>query len=263
MAKLNQIIAVEKGVKSTSTAAISDLYKKAQKPDLFGGLTKVYAPLNEEDTEKLPGESKRVQLKVPGVVDAVANAMSELLNITARKDWTNCDASAPIVVDGKTLIDAVPVTYLLFLEKQVTDIRTFVANLPILDEGEIWSFDPNAGLWKTALTATHRTKKVPRPITLAAATEHHPAQVQLLQEDIYVGNWNLTKMSGAIPLTVRIRLLESVEKLLIAVKEAREAANMAEVVSPPDVAGAIFGYLFPSDAFAGGTIAAAPVTEGQ
>lgn len=42
MAKLNQIIAVEKGVKSKSYSDLTELNKVVQKPDLFNGLVKRY-----------------------------------------------------------------------------------------------------------------------------------------------------------------------------------------------------------------------------
>jgi hypothetical protein len=48
MAKLNQIIAVLKGIKSRDTKTVSELYHAAQKPDLFNGFSKNYRPINEE-----------------------------------------------------------------------------------------------------------------------------------------------------------------------------------------------------------------------
>jgi hypothetical protein len=256
MAKLNQVIAIEKGIKSQATAAVSTHYKTIQKPELFAGLSKTYQALNADDNEKLPAESKRVQYRVPDLVRAVEVSLSELLQVTARKDWSNCSATADIVVDGKTLLSGVPVTYLLFLEKQVVDIRSFVSTLPTLDEAEDWTYDSNSALYKTAPMITHRTKKAQKPLVLYPATPEHPAQTQLITEDVAAGNWTLIKQSGAIPRTIKLDMLVRVEKLVIAVKEARELANIVDEVKAPDVPPAIFDYLFPSDAFvAGGSVA--------
>jgi hypothetical protein len=242
MAKLNQIIAVEKGVKSSVYAAISEIHKLNQKPELFNGMRRVYQPI-ADDGEHLPEEGKRVQFSVSGLLQQVEQRASELMNITARKDWTNCHARADLTINGKTIIKGAPVTYLLFLEKQVTDMQTFVANLPVLDEAEEWSFDPNSGQYRSADIKTHRTKKVPKPIVLYPATEQHPAQTQMVAEDELAGHWHQTKFSGAIPKPQKEAMLVRISKLLQAVKMAREAANGIDEDDAPDVGTEVFDYI--------------------
>ena len=44
MAKLNQIIAVEKGVKSKSFQDLTEAHHAVQKPTLLSGLSRVYQP---------------------------------------------------------------------------------------------------------------------------------------------------------------------------------------------------------------------------
>jgi hypothetical protein len=242
MGKLNQVIAVEKGVKSRAFSAISDLNKIAKKPDLFYGFSKVYIPKNEED-ELLPGERKLVQFNVPDVLDNAATALSELIDITARKDYTNCSAFADVVIDGKVIVSQAPVTFLLFLEKQLTDFHTLACNIPVLDDADEWSYDENASLYRTAPAQTYRTKKTQKPLVLFPATDKHPAQCQIITEDVVVGSYNTTKQSGAIPKQDKADIIERTEKLLMAVKQAREAANMQdeeEIVMP---SAAIFSYL--------------------
>jgi hypothetical protein len=240
--KLNQIIAVEKGVKSRVYGAITELHKAAQKSDLFHGFAKDYQPKDEEG-EKLPAERKRVQYVVSDVLRSVERLTSELMQVTARKDWTNCVAKGNVEIDGIVLIKDAPVPFLLFLEKQLTDMRTFVSSLPVLDEAEKWDRDENDGLYKTEPTHTHRTKKVQKPIVKYPATEQHPAQTEMITEDIIAGYWKQVKQSGAMPRKERQELFDRVEKLLNAVKHAREAANMADEIEAPDVGVAVFGYL--------------------
>lgn len=242
MAKLNQIIAIEKGVKSRVYAEVSELHKANQKPALFNGFSKSYQA-NDEDGEKLPPERQRVQFEVHEVLSRVDRALTELIDVTARKDYTNCYAKADVVVDGKTIVGQAPVPFLLFLEKQLTDMRAFVAALPVLDEAETWARDPNSGLYKTDGIQTHRTKKVQKALVLYNATPEHPAQTQLVTEDIIAGYWTQVKMSGAMPKPEKDALLERVETLLKAVKQAREAANMCDEVGGPSVGVAIFDYL--------------------
>lgn len=243
MLKLNQVIAIEKGVKSRVYGVITEINKVIQKPELFNGFAKTYQR-KDEDSEDLPPERKRVQGNTQEALKYMSNSLSEILAVTAQKDWTNCVAKGSVIVNDKTLIADAPVSFLLFMEKQLTDVRTFIGNLPVLDEGESWTRDPNDGLFKTEATATHRTKKIAKPIVLYPATPEHPAQTQLIQEDIIVGFWNTTKQSGAMPKTDKNVLLNRVETLIDAIKKAREAANNFDVVESPSVGDTVFGFIF-------------------
>lgn len=242
-AKLNQIVAIEKGIKSRVHQAVSENYKIVQKAELFNGFDKKYQP-KAEDGEHLAPETKHVQHQVANVLEAVKKLTSELFEVTARKDWTNTTARASVSIDGQTILADVPVTYLLFLEKNLTDLRTFVSALPILDPAEEWNLDANSGLYKTKEVQTHRTKKEQKALVMYPATEKHPAQTQLVTEDVISGFWKTVKLSGAVPRPSTVSTLEKIETLLKAVKEAREEANMTSEVESPNVGTAIFGYIF-------------------
>lgn len=243
MAKLNQIIAIEKGIKSKSYAEMTELHKVAKKPDLFNGFSKTYQPKDDNVDEQLPPERKRVQFSVDELFRSFERNMTALIEVTARKDWTNCIASADVKIDDKALIKAAPVSFLLFMEKQLLDLRTFVDVLPVLDEGETWNKDINSGLYKAEETKTHRTKKVMKPIVLYPATPEHPAQTQMASEDIIAGFWSQVKLSGAMPKPQKMELYSRIDTLLRSIKEARESANMAEEVKQQDIVTAIFNYI--------------------
>lgn len=244
MAKLNQIIAIDKGIKARAYAEVSELHKSSQKPDLFNGFNKEYRPLNDAD-EKLPPERKRVQHSVSDVMRTVSRTMTELFNVTSRKDWTNCVARGTVSINGTVILADAPVSYLLFLEKQMNDLHTFVSKLPVLDDAENWTLDPNSGLYKSDMVSTHRTKKVQKPIVMYDATPEHPAQTQLITEDVITGYWHTVKQSGAMPRPEKQALLDRLEKLVRAIKEAREAANMTDEVPMHDIGAAVFNYLMP------------------
>ncbi|HEY9839378.1 MAG: hypothetical protein ACAI44_01380 [Candidatus Sericytochromatia bacterium] len=241
MAKLNQIIAIEKGVKSRVYGEITDLHKSSQKPDLFNGFVKTYRKRDEEG-EDYPPERKKVQLVAPELLTRIAVLLTELFDVTASKDWANCHAVADVEVDGQVLVKSAPTPHLLFLEKQISDLHTFVSKLPVLDEADDWNKDENSGLFKTAAIPTHRTKKVQKAIVLYEATKEHPAQTQLITEDITVGYWDMIKHSGALPAPRKQVLLERLEKLAKAVKYAREQANAAEAPTQK-IGKPIFDYL--------------------
>ena len=240
--RLNQIIAVEKGVKSKSYADLTQAHHDVQKQALLSGISRTYQPKDEEG-EQLPPESTRVQLSAERILSTAAANLTRLFDVTATKDWANCEAKADVVVDGETLIVGAPVSYLLFLEKQLTDLHTFVKKLPVLDASETWTHDPSTDAYKTEPVRTMRTKKVPRNHVKAEATDKHPAQVEVYYEDVTVGTWTTTKFSGALPAQ-RVHELEArVEKLAHAVKFAREEANGHEVTDQR-VGESVFGFLF-------------------
>lgn len=241
MPVLHQIIAVEKSTKSRTLSAITEIHKANQHAALFEGFVKTYSPLDDKG-ETYPQEQQIVQRIASESLKQAAKQLSDLFNITATKDWANCRAVADLVVEGRVLVKDAPVTFLLFLEKQLIDIRTMITATPTLDPAQEWTKDVNSYRWKTEPIRTHRTKKVQKPITLAAATDKHPAQTQMITEDEVVGHWNNVRYSGALPIPRKDVLLERVEKLIKAVKFARESANSVDAPEQ-NVADSIFGYL--------------------
>ncbi len=241
MARLNQVVAIEKTAKSDAAKAIARVYHLLQKGELFAGVARTYQPL-AEDGVRLPPESVKVKARAADLLaDELRLAWVRLLDLVATKDLTNTKAKADIVVEGSVLATDVPVTYLLWLEKQLVDLSTLISKLPILDTTQEWHQDPD-GVWATPVKQTVKTTKLPRNHVLAEATKEHPAQVQMYTEDVPVGTWSTITFSGAMPGEDQRVLLARVAALQAAVKIAREEANMAEVTEAR-VGAALFGYL--------------------
>ena len=243
MPKLNQVIAAEKDVKSDTLKQTAAIYHSVQKTDPLRGISRTYQPLRDDPSEQLPSETTRVQTRVSESIGQFEQAMSNLFDLVATKDWANTEARADIMVDGKALLTGVPATYLLFLEKQLIEIRTFLEALPVLDPSESWHYDPNTDSYATEPSKTMKTKKEPRNWVKAEATEKPPAQVEMFYEDVNVGTWTTIKYSGAIPQKEKTELLERLAGLRQAVKFAREEANGLEV-KQQQLAKPIFDYLF-------------------
>jgi len=238
---LNQLIAARKGVQNEVHATITQLHRDSQKANLLFGFTKTYRKINEEDAD-LPGESQRIQLRLDEMLTAAAEQFARLWDLTASIDVTNAGARGDVVIDGATIAHDVPVSTLLFLEKQLTDLHTFVSKLPTLDPAEAWQWDDNAAAYATDKSTTVRSKKVPRNHVRAEATDRHPAQVDLWHEDVPVGYWDTVKFSSAIPAERRNHLVARVSKVREAVKMAREEANMTEA-QQVRVAKGVFDYI--------------------
>jgi hypothetical protein len=242
MAKLNQTIALEADAKKRASAAVSQAGSSLGKQPLLNGLSRTYQPLNE-DGEQLPPESSRVQVNAADVLSAMQAELVRLFDLTATKDYANCLAKADVVVDGTTLVSQAPATFLLFLEKQLAELETFIRRLPTLDQGEKWIRDEALGTWATPAVETLRTKKLPRNHVKAEATKEHPAQVDVYYEDVAVGRWSLVRYSSAFPVPRVEELLGRLRTLQEAVKTAREEANML-TVEQQKVGEAILHHLF-------------------
>ena len=242
MPKLNQIIAIQAGKKSQAKETLTEAHHKLKKAELLNGIVRTYQP-RDENGEPQPDERKMVQLKVNEVIGQITRDLAEMFDVVATQDWANCTARADVVVDGQPLLRGVPVTHLLFLEKQLVDLRTFIDSLPVLDSAEEWEYRPEVDCHVSAPSRSNRTKKVPRNHVKYEATKEHPAQVEMYMEDVWVGTWTITKFSGAIPAATKNAMLDRVRKLLDEVKAAREEANGLEV-HPQKVGAALLSFVF-------------------
>lgn len=228
MSKLNQIIAVVNGKKTAIKEELTKAYHLFQKKELLEGINRTYKPKDEEG-DQLPPEEKKLQLKVKEVFETLRSSLASFYDLILQQDTANCEAKADIVVGGKVIASGVPVTYLLFLEKQLIDLKTLMVDkVPTLDPTETWSWSEEADAYANKPSGTTRTKKIKRAFIKYEATTEHPAQVDTFDEDVIVGTWTTQKFSGAIPLEKKNEMLARIVSLQEAIKFAREQANMLE-----------------------------------
>lgn len=240
--KLGQVVAVLAGKRTASDKGVTAVYHTFQKPQLFQGLSKRYSPNNEEG-ETFPDETQNIQQKVPDLLAQIRGHLAETLDLMATQDKTNCLAKANVVVDGVTILTDAPATHLLWLEKQLTDLHTNMAHIPVLDPQEKWTWDANAACYVSEPSESNKTKKVMRSHVLYEATDKHPAQCQSYTEDVVVGRWKTLKFSGAIPAQEKIALMARVAKLRDAVKVAREEVNASTEALSVAYAETMFDYI--------------------
>jgi len=228
--RLNAVVATERDIKARAYKDLTKEHHLLQRPDVVFGFAKTYSPKDEEG-ERFPAESKLVQMRVMDALKQLfGEDMRDLFDATLTKDHGNRGTGADIVLDDGTEIGKdIPAPTLLFLEKQLTDLHTFCEKLPTLDPAEAWTFDNAKGYHVTPPVETIKTKKVKKAIVLYPHSDKHPAQTQLIDDDVTVGTWTMVKHSGAIPDDARRGLVRRVAILQKAVKEARERANMFEV----------------------------------
>jgi len=239
--RLSQLLAQRDTVKSTTNPQFTDIQKVVKVANLFQGQTKTYEK-NDEAGDDQPAQNIRVQKRVSDLLTDLKKLCTQQFDAVASVDVGNQVAKADVVVNGSVLLTGVPVTTLLTLEKDLKQVRSVLADLPTLDPAFDWRKDEAASLFKTGEIRTNRTAKIQKPITLAPATEKHPAQTQLITVDETVGQWVTVNVSGAIPLDEKKKLVERCDVLISAVQSAREEANSAKV-TPVSVGEPLFKFL--------------------
>jgi hypothetical protein len=239
--KLTVVLGLLKGVKTRTHGVVSALHQQSQKPALYAGQIRTYEP-REDGGEQRPSESQRVQLKAADVLEQLAEQFTRLTDLSATRDEANTVARADVVVDGQTLLRNVSAMTLLFLEKQLADWRTIVVKLPTLASDQSWTLDAGTGLHRTDPVKSVSTKKVLRNHTIHPGNDKHAPQVKTYEEDVPVGDWTTIRLSGALPVTRQRELIERLDKLVDAVKSARERANLVEV-EDAKVGAVMYDYL--------------------
>ena len=246
--KLAQIIGVEKSTKAQVERELTDAYQLIQKAAPVLGLSRTFRhaaePKPGEVRETPPDQKQAVQVRVEDVLKDTARILTKLYDITATKDSANCSAKADVKLDDTTIfLSGLPVTTLIFLEKKLVDIRTLVSKMPVLDTAETWHYDEGRGCYASDPASTHSTKKVKKVIQITKATDKHPEQAAVYDDEEVVGHWTTVKFSGALPKDRQSAILDRVEKLIKAIKFAVAEANMGNAPEVK-VGEKIFGYLF-------------------
>jgi hypothetical protein len=240
--KLNQLIAVLQSVKQNSAKAITEIYHLTQKPALFQGLQRTYTARDAEGYI-YPPESQKVTTKATDLIEQFVLGISEFYDLAYTQDTANAIAKADVKIDGITILAEVPVPHLLFLEKQLNDVKTFIQKLPVLAIDKDWKYDIARGFYATEPKETVKTKKITDFVVAYEATTEHPAQIKEVTKDVVEGTWSLVEFSSALPSDRVRELLKRVDKLLKAVVQAREEAN-SRTITEVKSSEAIFGYLF-------------------
>lgn len=229
--KLHQLVAVEQDLVQQSRAILDETITTfTKKAEHFDGLQKIYTPY-EEDGEKLPTSEKEVVTTIKEKLDYTSKSLIKAIDATLSKEETNSSGQAKAVleVDGINFGEYSATSYIA-LERYLERLREVYKNIPTIDTTHKWTVEEMTGrkLYTTEET-TYRSVKKQKAITLAAPTDKHPAQVQLITEEVPAGEYKTTYFSGKITPLAKSNYLEKIDNLILAVKQAREKANQAEV----------------------------------
>lgn len=225
MGKLHELLAVESDLKAEAQRALS------QTRGLFTdgvsrlvGQVRKYQPL-EEDGEFFVDEVANLATTAVAEIDSLQLPFGRWLDAAIQKEVTNQNTVADVVIDGVALLENLPATALLNLESKLAELRRAYAAIPTNDPTEHWEWDEQLGHYVSNPRVTYKAKKLPKSHVLYEATKEHPAQVEMFTEDVRVGAWTTVVHSGALTPVEKRQLLERIDVLARAVKQARQRAN--------------------------------------
>lgn len=238
--KLNQALA-EEALQRTRRDEGHKWFTAGIRSMVMDGARKIYTS-NDEDGEQLPPDEKIVQDTAPNVLSQLVGYYVPYMDAVATKDFGNVAASADVVLDGKVVIEAAPVPFLLFVEKMLGEWRGYINAMPQRDRAKRWVRQEGM-VWETAPVTQNRSIKEKVPVEVSKATKEHPAQVLVTERAVFVGTYQTTHTSGAYSQEEKEKLLLRVDTLLGAVRRAREQANTTEI-DAKEVAKYLFNNIF-------------------
>lgn len=238
--KLHEVLAVESELQGAFKKIVDETQVTFdKKANLFQGMVKTLRMV--DDTRKHEEESGSqivaVTDTVPSKLDYTFKTVVQYLDAVLQKEEANQRAKADIIVvndDGTTttLATGVPATYLLGLETKLAALRPMLNAIPTLPPGRTWLLDEGngkPGTYKTAqLDVTDKTEKAIKPVTLSPATDKHPAQVQVLNVDQVIGHYHTQYFNAGLTPLDKSVMLGKLDRLIAAVKQARQRANCVE-----------------------------------
>lgn len=234
MAKTKLLVEVISQAQRTDTTT-AEIINEAintfnKKQDHFSGQLRSYDPASEEDMQ-LDAEDSLVVTNVADKLNYVFNQVVESIDLNLTKENTNATATANIEVDGDLWAENVPVNAILTAETRVKRLRQLLLEIPTLEPKEKWTFskDHSPALYKSDEKSRLKTKKVEKFVTVAEATDKHPAQVEKVFHDEIAGTWKTTLLSGKIKPSTKSQMLARLDKLSGILQNARETANSREI----------------------------------
>ena len=243
--QLHEILAVDADRQHAASAAIDETsITFTKRTSHFQGQNRRITFFDEGREGENSEESKAIDDTVMNRLDFTARRVIPSFDTLMTKEATNQSAVADVVIDGNTLIENAPSTFLLAMEKRLAGLIQMYRSIPTLAPGVEWEEDHDLGngVYKSPAQPQMKTEKIIGSIVLYEATPEHPAQVKETSQDKAVARIDTTHYSGMISPARKAQILGRLEKLLAAFKQARQRANTTEIVDRK-AGKVIFDYL--------------------
>lgn len=242
--KINQVLAIESHERTRMMEA-HRWFTQGIRSLVMDGHMRTYIP-KDEDGEVLHPDAKLIETTVHEVVGQLVSYYVPWMDAVASKDFGNVVATASVELDGESLVVDAPVPLLLFLEKTLTEWRGYINSLPSRDQQYHWLESDTPHVYRTEPVSKNRNIKEQVPLELSPATKEHPAQVKLVEKAVFKGTWSEVQLTGKVSLAQKERWLARCDRLIAAVRTAREGANTTEIAQA-DLASDLFRFVFETD----------------
>jgi hypothetical protein len=248
MTKMHELLAVQTNLNGQATKTRTGLMDTFRtKRHLFEKKVKAFQPLGE-GADLTIEEQSDIQTTVPKEIEWLKGHLVKQIDVGLRVDVGNRIAEADVVDEEDTKILAkMPATTLLWLEKRVQEVKELIEAIHTLDPAKGFTEDRDAGVgyWKAREVKKERTKKKKVVIVKYDAVDKHPAQTELVDEDVVVGTIREQEWSALITPAMKAELLNRAEMLIRAVAKARSKANEQEVdIKDAKIGDVLLDYVF-------------------
>lgn len=235
---LHEVLAVEQELKGNAERVrTTTLEMFRSKQSQFTGIRRTFRPFAveadavDQGSERLEAETKLATTVANELNEAMA-AVGAAITAGYQVDEANTRAKADIIVDGQVVARDVPATFLLQLERRLREIRAVFREAPCFDPVRTWTADPDADrkhVLKAAPVVTIRKARTRKYNVMYEATAEHPAQVDIVEIDEPVGEIRSYEWTGMLASAKKAALIERIDALTAAVKQARSRANTVDV----------------------------------
>jgi len=240
--KLHELLAVEGDLEGLFKKILAEtVITFTKREDHFKGAHRKLEMLDANRQGENDEEFFALTTTVPAKLAYNAKPCIRYFDAILQKEATNQEAKADLIVDGQTIAEQLPATFLLGMESRLKTLREVYAKIPTLAPSVEWELDPDKGdhvyKAKDPETAFKTEKKFKVQVLYEAKFpkdgergESLPAQVEKIPETENVGRYTRTLWSGMMSTAEKSAKLGKLDKLIRGVKKARQRANMQEQV---------------------------------
>ena len=245
--RLHELLAVL-GDRESQTAAILNeaTHTFKARPELFFETLRRLDLFREEDKSlETPAEYVAMTGTVPDKMQYVATSVVRLWDVLLAQERTNQAARADLVLEGEAIAKDLPATFLLNMEKRLKALRDVYLLIPTLPPGKDWVKDEQKGKYvyhSDKPETQYKTKKTTEFRVLYQATKEHPAQIEKWADTKEIGLYTKDIWCSMISSAEKSELLARLDKIISAVKQARQRANAQEVVKDR-IGATLFDYI--------------------
>lgn len=247
--KLHELLAVETNLENQANKTRTELVGTFEKKrHLFEEKRVTFTPSGEGGLTVTESQSD-IQSTIGKELDWVQTFITKSLDASYQVAEANTNARADIILEDDTVLATnVPATALLELEKRMVEIQALITAVPTLDPAKGFTVDveKGKGYFKAREVRKNRTMKTKKVFIKYEATKEHPAQTELLDQDVVIGTVQEQEWSGLITPAEKAELINRVEVVARAVRRARARANDTPVDTSKKIASKLLGYIFVS-----------------